>query len=364
MSRIKLLSVLLSAVIIGAVFATAVPLAISQGQPGGSITLPGLGLQGFSGDSNQISLSMSIASQDGSKIYFLVNKIAIAGSNAQAATVYELNGALPGVVDTNDNSFQIDMSQLSSYLQGPRQVSVNDLYSIMRPDPKVLMVRFSTGGASMQGSQAVFQVNSIDMIPPDGNAQTFTMSQPVSLVYDQSTQRMYTVGFSQMYELLQYLHNEHPEQHVHDGRHQYHHNQRDHSHAADLLPGGVADRHPGAVPDLLPGAVPGAVPDGEAIGHAQADGIDYPEADRVRDSDAQADGSSRQAGDCHPKPTGSVTPKPTGSVTPKPTVTVTPKPTVTLKPTTKPSLMPTGHTDRHIEADAGSDAETDVQAYD
>ena len=199
MSRIKLLSVLLSAVIIGAVFATAVPLAISQGQPGGSITLPGLGLQGFSGDSNQISLSMSIASQEGSKIYFLVNKIAIVGSNAQAATVYELNGALPGVVDTNDNSFQVDMSQLSSYMQGPRQVSVNDLYSIMRPDPKVLMVRFSTGGASMQGSQAVFKVNSIDMIPPDGNAQTFTMSQPVSLVYDQSTQRMYTVGFSQMY---------------------------------------------------------------------------------------------------------------------------------------------------------------------
>ncbi len=199
MSRIKLLSVLLSAVIIGAVFATAVPLAISQGLQGGSITLPGLGLQGFSGDSNQISLSMSVASQDGSKIYFLVNKIAIAGSNAQAATVYELNGALPGVVDTSDNSFQVDMSQLSSYLQGPRQVSINDLYSVMRPDPKVLMVRFSTGGASTQGSQAVFQVNSIDMIPPDGNAQTFTMSQPVSLVYDQSTQHLYTVGFSQMY---------------------------------------------------------------------------------------------------------------------------------------------------------------------
>ncbi len=184
---------------IGAVFAAAMPVATGQGQTGGGLTLPGLGLQGFSGDGNQISLSVGIASQEGSKIYFLVNKIAIAGSGAQAATVYELNGALPGVVDTSDNSLQVDMGQLSSYMQGPRQVSMNELYSVMRPDPRVLMIRFNTGGASMQGSQVVFQVSSIDMIPPDGAGQTFTMSQPVSLVYDQSTQRLYTVGFSQMY---------------------------------------------------------------------------------------------------------------------------------------------------------------------
>jgi hypothetical protein len=200
--RVKLLSVLLSAVIVGALFAVVAPVATGQGQPGGSLTLPGLGLQGFSSDGNQISLSVGIASQEGSKIYFLVNKIAIAGAGAQSATVYELNGALPGVVDTNENSFQIDMGQLSSFMQGPRQVSINDLYRVMRPDPKILMIRFSTGGASMQGSQVVFQVNSIDMIPPDGAGQTFTMSQPVSLVYDQSTQRLYTVGFSQMYSFF------------------------------------------------------------------------------------------------------------------------------------------------------------------
>ena len=61
---------------------------------------------------------MSIASQEGSRIYFLVNKIAVMAPAHSAATVYELNGALPGVVDTNDNSFQIDMGQLSSYMRG------------------------------------------------------------------------------------------------------------------------------------------------------------------------------------------------------------------------------------------------------
>jgi hypothetical protein len=241
---------------------------------------------------------VSIASQEGSKIYFLVNKIAIAGANAQAATVYELNGALPDVVDTSDNSFQIDMSKLSSYLQGPRQVSINDLYTVMRPDPLVLMIRFSTGGATTQGGQVVFQVNSIDMIPPDGNAQTFTMSQPVSLVYDQSTLHMYTVGFSQMYDYFNtFVTN------IQNNTYTTVVNNITIINVVTVTP-------PIFYPVVSPIVIPAPFP------------IYYPV----------------------PFPTvkPSITPKPTGSVTPKPTGSVTPKPTATLKPTTKPSLMPTG----------------------
>ncbi len=120
----------------------------------------------------------------------------------RTATLYELNGALPGVMDTKDNSFQIDMSQLSSYIGQPQQVSVDDLYRVMRPDVNTLFFRFVTSSASMQGGQAVFQVTSIDVIAPDGGMQTYTMSQPVSLVYDQSSSRIYTVGFSQMYDFF------------------------------------------------------------------------------------------------------------------------------------------------------------------
>jgi hypothetical protein len=294
------------------------PAATGQGQPGGSLTLPGLGLQGLSGDGNQISLSVSIASQDGSKTYFLVNKIAVAGAGAQTATVYELNGALPGVVDSSDNSFQVDMSKLSSYVQSPRQVGINDLYSVMRPDPAVLMIRFGTGGASAQGNQVVFKVKSIDMIPPDGAGQTFAMSQPVSLVYDQSTQRLYTVGFSQMYDYFNtFITN------IQNNRYTTVVNTITIINVITVTP-----------PIYFPVVTPIVIPAPFPIYFPVPFPVPFP---TVKPSVTPT-----------VKPTVTVTPKPTGSVTPKPSVTVKPTgfptgiPTGTLKPTVKPSLVPTG----------------------
>jgi hypothetical protein len=362
--RIKLLSALLSAVIIGAVFAAAMPVATGQGQPGGSLTLPGLGLQGFSGDSNQISLSVSIASQEGSKIYFLVNKIAVVGSGAQDATVYELNGALPGVVDTKDNSLQVDMSKISSYLQGPRQVSINDLYSVMRPDPRVLMIRFATGGASIQGSQVVFQVNSIDMIPPDGNAQTFTMSQPISLVYDQSTQRLYTVGFSQMYSYFNtFVTN------IQNNTYTTVVNTITIINVITVTPPFIYPvmtpivfpaqfpiYYPVPFPVPFPTRRPSVTPTVSPTVSPTATPTVTPTATPT----ATPTVSPTPTVTVTPGPTATATPGPTATASPGPTVTGTPKPTVTkkptgfptgfptatlkptLKPTVKPTLFPTG----------------------
>jgi hypothetical protein len=344
--RIKLLSVLLAAVIIGAVFAAAMPAAIGQGQSGGSITLPGLGLQGFSSDSNQISLTASIASQDGSKTYFLVNKIAIVGSGAQTATVYELNGALPGVVDTSANSFQVDMGKLSSFLQGPRQVSVNDLYSVMRPDPRVLMIRFNTGGASTQRNQVVFQVNSVDFITPDGSMQTFTMSQPISLVYDQSTQRLDTVGFSQMYSFFDTF--------VTNIQNNYYTTVVTSITVINVITVTPPIFYPVVTPIVIPAPFPIYFPVPFPVPFPTVKPSVTPKPKPTATVSPKPTGSvtptPKPTGSVTPKPTGSVTPKPsvsvtpkpTGSVTPKPSVTATPKPTVTMKPTVKPSLMPTG----------------------
>jgi hypothetical protein len=308
------------------------PVATGQAQPGGSLTLPGLGLQGFSGDSNQISLSMSIASQEGSKIYFLVNKIAIAGAGAQAATVYELNGALPGVVDTSDNSFQIDMGQLSSYTQGPRQVSINDLYSVMRPDPRVLMVRFITGGAAAQGSQVVFQVNSIDMIPPDGAGQTFTMSQPMSLVYDQPTLRLYTVGFSQMYSYFKTF--------VTNIQNNYYTTVVTNINIINV----ITVTPPVFYPVISPIAFPPQFP----IYYPVPFPVPFPtRRPSVTPTVAPTvtptvSPTATPTGTVTPGPTATATPGPTATVSPGPTVTGTPKPTVTKKPTGLPTGFPTG----------------------
>ncbi|MDI6897253.1 hypothetical protein [Methanocella conradii] len=170
-----------------------------QGTEGGYAILGGISL---GPGTNTIALSVSIASQQGSQIYFQVNGFAIVDQQSQAATVYTLSQAMPGIMDTGNNNVQVDVSKLQSSIQSTQQASMSDLYTILRPSVNSLMVLAQLAQQGAQGAQATFQVQSLQVIMPDGQANVFNLSQPMSVVVDSSAMRVYTVGFPQVYNLV------------------------------------------------------------------------------------------------------------------------------------------------------------------
>lgn len=172
-----------------------------QGTEGG-YAIPGMPGISLGPGTNTIALSVSIASQQGSQIYFQVNSFAIVDQQSQAATVYTLSQAMPGIMDTGNNNVQVDVSKLQSSIQSTQQASMSDLYTILRPSVNSLMVLAQLAQQGAQGAQATFQVQSLQVIMPDGQANVFNLSQPMSVVVDSSAMRVYTVGFPQVYNLV------------------------------------------------------------------------------------------------------------------------------------------------------------------
>lgn len=214
------MAVLLSMAMIGAILMTAIQLSLEvkgqqqyltgqytqpQQQFGGArpLLVPGLeGIRGLTEGENHLSISVSIASREQDRIYFLVNSFAIYSPNAQAATVYNLNTALPGVMDSRSNEVQIDVSRLESSIKSIDQVDVNDIYSIMRYNVHTLLVNVILTLPSVQSEQTTFMVQSISIVTPDGVVNTFNMDRSVAAVYDRANKRVYTVAFNELYNLV------------------------------------------------------------------------------------------------------------------------------------------------------------------
>ena len=143
-----------------------------QGQLGAApIAVPGINIPGIVQGSNNLALSVSIASQDQNKIYFLVNALAIIDQTSQTATVYQFSTALPGVMDTQTNDIQIDFTNLNSVMGSPQQASMDDLNRIMRPSVNSIMVNVVATYTQSSSGQSTFQIQDMSMILPDGNAE-------------------------------------------------------------------------------------------------------------------------------------------------------------------------------------------------
>lgn len=194
---------LLTAIFSAATGGTVGQWTTGSGAAGGSLTLPGLNLTGLNSGSNNLALTISIASRDEGKIYFLVNQIAVYSPGAQNATLYELGGPLRGVIDTATNSAQIDFGNFNGYVQNTVALGVDRLYFEMRPNVNVLLVRFNSDSVTVNDQQASFSVRSLDVVTPDGAIQTYTFSQPQKLIYDQADLRFYFTGFTDLYDHLE-----------------------------------------------------------------------------------------------------------------------------------------------------------------
>jgi hypothetical protein len=195
-------------VMVGAIMLMAVNGAIGQQQGagpadyGGGYAVPGVPGISLGPGTNTVALSVSIASQQDSQIYFQVNSFALMDSQTQAFTVYDLSSAMPGIMDTSNNRVQIDIGKLQSSITSTSNAAMDDLYSMLRPSVNSLMVVADISQQGQQGTRATFQVERLTVIMPDGQTNEFDLSQPMSIVVDGAARRIFAVGFDQMYSLV------------------------------------------------------------------------------------------------------------------------------------------------------------------
>ena len=166
---------------------------------GTSPVIQGLeGLRGFGSGHSQLSLAVIPLSQQGSQLTFQVNGFAVSIPETGEAVVYSMETPLPGVIDPSQNTLQIDISDLADAVDTAGYVDSSEIYDIMRSDPQVMVIDIDLTTPSRQGSQTSFNVNSVDIIFPDGRMQTFSLQQPTQLVLDSENDILAMVAFPEM----------------------------------------------------------------------------------------------------------------------------------------------------------------------
>jgi hypothetical protein len=169
----------------------------------GFLSISGLeGLQGFMAGTNRMSLAVMPVSQQGNQLGFQVIGFAISSPDTGTATVYALKTPLAGVIDPSQNTLQVDLTNLDSAIQQAGYINSNQVYDTIRTDPKVVVIDIDMAYQGIQGSQTIFNVNAVSIIPPDGKMQAFSMQQPTQLIIDTQTMRLYMVAFPQMVSTL------------------------------------------------------------------------------------------------------------------------------------------------------------------
>ncbi len=175
---------------------TSIPYGADGLQP---VSIPGLdGLQGFVAGENQISLATYMVSQDGDQLYFEVVGMAVAGPSSPQSTVYTFNKPLMGVLDRSQNTAQIDMSGLAASVGTAGTIDKASLFDALRTDANVFIINLDATFAGTDGDQALFDVDSVSFIAPDGHQDLFALQQPMRLVIDTVTYRMSFPVFPQL----------------------------------------------------------------------------------------------------------------------------------------------------------------------
>ncbi|HEY3273598.1 MAG TPA: hypothetical protein VGJ92_07555, partial [Methanocella sp.] len=165
----------------------------------GMFTIPGLeGLQGFMPGENKLSLAVIPVTQQNNQLGFQVIGFAISSPGSSQAVVYSLSQPLAGVIDPTQNTLQVDLSNLASSINQAGAISSDQLYNTIRSSPQVIIIDVDMAYQGAQGTQTIFSVNSVSIIPPDGRMQAFQMQQPTQLIIDSQSMRIYMVAFPQM----------------------------------------------------------------------------------------------------------------------------------------------------------------------
>jgi uncharacterized membrane protein YgcG len=137
-------------------------------------------------------------SQQNDQMMFQVIGFAVSIPETGEAVVYSLRTPLPGVIDPSQNTMQIDISNLATSVNNAGYIDSSEIYETVRTDPQVVVIDFDLTSPARQGPQTTFTVNSIDLVPPDGKMQAFSMQRPTQLIIDTQTDCVSMVAFPEM----------------------------------------------------------------------------------------------------------------------------------------------------------------------
>jgi hypothetical protein len=173
--------------------------APAAGATSDSPVIQGLeGLKGFGSGHSQLSLAVIPVSQKDNIMMFQVIGFAVSIPESGEAVVYSMKTPLPGVIDPSQNTLQIDITDIATAVETAGYTDSSQIYDTIRSDPQVVVIDVDLNYQGKQDSQTSFNVNSIDIIPPDGKMQAFSMKQPTRLIIDTQDNRVSMVAFPEM----------------------------------------------------------------------------------------------------------------------------------------------------------------------
>jgi len=156
------------------------------------------GLKGFGSGHSQLSLAVIPVSQKDNQMMFQVIGFAVSIPESGDAVVYSMETPLPGIIDPSQSTMQIDISNLASNINEAGYIDSSQIYDTIRTDPQVVVIDVDLYYQGKQDSQTTFNVDSVDIIPPDGNMQAFSLQQPTQLIIDTQNGRVAMVAFPEM----------------------------------------------------------------------------------------------------------------------------------------------------------------------
>jgi hypothetical protein len=164
-----------------------------------SLVMQGLeGLKGFTSGHGQLSLAIIPVSQKNSQMTFQVVGFAISSPESGEAVIYSLTTPLQGIIDPSQNTMQIDISSLDAAVSTVGYIDSSMIYDTMRSDPQVVIIDVDMAYQGKQDLETIFNVNAIDLVPPNGKMQTYSMQQPTQLIVDKQNDRVAMVAFPEM----------------------------------------------------------------------------------------------------------------------------------------------------------------------
>jgi len=146
-----------------------------------TISVPGMEkVTGLVQGENNLSYSINIISEDSGKINFQVNAFCVYNPASDYAMLHILEKPLPGVVDQDKKTLQIDFSPLDS--GGLKSVSIidkADVSKVLMQDKSSLVLNTALSVDSMDESQVRFSISDMSIMQPDGVLNDFSLPEPV-----------------------------------------------------------------------------------------------------------------------------------------------------------------------------------------
>ncbi len=169
-----------------------------------ALSVPGMeNVAGLAQGDNELSYAVRIISQDGDKVNFQVEAFCVANPTSEYAMLHILDRPLPGVVDPEKKTLQIDFSPLAASPASVEIIDKADVDKVLMQEADVLVLHTVMSVQSMDRSQVKFSLSDMSLLQPDGVLNEFSLPGPVPAVFDPMTYRFSTVAFDEMTSVLQ-----------------------------------------------------------------------------------------------------------------------------------------------------------------